>query len=1055
MAENEGKELELAITVAALEALETEGVVRRERLLEQFPGSSELIDSVLVALGVYEARVGEDRSAASVGSRELLNPGARLGEFEIQGELGRGGMGVVYRARQDSLGGREVALKVLPPALVAKDPRFLERFRREAALAAGVHDPHVAEVFGFGEENGLVFFAMQLVEGQPMDGVLKALARERRLGSSRYQAREYVRDVVTLVRTLASGVGALHARGLVHRDIKPSNVILAGLDDTDPATLFEALREAQPVLIDFGLMRPVAESEMTGSQTMLGTTGFASPEARLGRKVDERADVFALGAILHDLLALTSPGDRDPATAGLSDVRTLNPAVDARLAAIVRMALDERPELRYSDARALARELDSYTQGRAIAALPTTPWHRLRLWVRRDTGHALSVIMGLGAAFVALLALTWGIAATVGARNVGREIQRLTERGELAAAADALHDVASHRTILEWLPGFDDQLGLAANYERLVAERLADDLVGKLDSTGEMSLAEVLVHVAAGGRAEYQLAHDRVLMLLTPGYEELSAPLFAFLARELEADRPAWRRAMAAESAAQISVCDPRVLATGEDLPAAEQELVNQLFDALNDLDPIGALSTRQFIFSALGGFASDATVRRLASLERIRDLESERLLMRGAKRTFTLRHAEGKTMPASLLGSWVRRGWSLMTDLELYDTEPVNSGRPWSGGPWGANGEHFTDGRDEVAGLVIEVFIHFAIATLEATGEERAALDQEDLGVIPRRIVEHMLRCYAARVEGLPRPEPCRWIDLIQKELNSRLPSSPPLEGSAALRTLQGGIGTAPVFDKITFLTTMSDQRAFRFENIWDQTTPLKLEEHEVDEPLPTVAWGRMWIESGEPRLAGRARELQWFGGAVQTDMAYAPLGRIEFRAPRRAWLEVTFELPARTDHAVVRIWHHCAGRAPLPFQGRAEARVTLNGSKDVLLPLVGTTRGSVRSFRAWPEATRLDPERPGSVAGLTERAQALSTSVFEDFLAKDKRDDRRFLSYYDELVVPARELVGFDKLTIRYEHADGPNLIWLEGIEVGFGISPVLTTPGETPVEKKIGNL
>lgn len=1043
LAENNGKELELAITVAALEQLETEGAVWRGRLLEEFPGADELVDSVLVALGVYETRVDEDRAVQGGPRIETLNLGDRLGDFEIQGELGRGGMGVVYRARQGTLGGREVALKVLPPALVAKDPRFLERFRREAALAADVHDPHVAEVFGFGEEGGLVFFAMQLVEGQPMDRVLKALARERRLGSSRHQTREYVRDVVALTHTLARGVAALHSRGLVHRDIKPSNVILAGLKDEPPARLFETLRTTQPVLIDFGLMRPVAESEMTGSQTMLGTTGFASPEARLGRKVDERADVFALGAILHDLLALTPPGDRDPATVGLSDVRTLNPAVDARLAAIVRMALDERPELRYADAQALEREMDAYVNGRAIAALPTTPWHRLRLWVRRDTGHALAVIMGIGAAFVVLLLLTWGIAVGVGARDAGQQVRQFIERGELAAAADALQGVTEDRMILGWLPGFDRELALAADYERLERERLKDDLEGRLETQGEMSLAQVLLHLAAGSRAEYQLAHDRVLMLLlTPQYKELSPQLFTFLARELKDDRPAWRRAMAAESAAQISICDPRILDEGEALPPAEQALVSQLFDALERDDSI---DTRRFALSALGGFSSDAVSQRLVSLKPSLDLECERLLLRGFKRTFALRHAKGKTMPASLLGAWVRRGWSLMTNPELYTVEPISSGRPWTGGPWSANGKHFMDGRCEVPGLVVDAFTQFAVASLEATGEARDNFSREDLGVTPRRVIEHMLTCYAAHLEEQPPPETWLWIDAIASSLTSELAPDAALEQAMPLREIQGGVMQVPIYDERALLDTLADRRAFNFENIWNQETEPKLEEHAIVGALPAASWGRISIESEEPQLAGRARSLRWFGGDLQTNPGHAPLGHIELRAPRRAWLEATFDLPARADHAIVRIWHHNAGRAPLPFQGRSVARVTLNGSKQVLLPLDGTTPSSPRSFHSWPEAVSLDQATPQPVADLTARAQALSTGIFESFLARAKRDERRLSSYFDELVVPARDLVGFDKLTVRYEHADGPNLIWFEGIEVGFGVSPVLASPGD----------
>ncbi len=434
--------LKLEIVETALEMIDEFGGVTPEDLLDRFPDSQETVDAALRALGVYETRMVQDRRQGTAGtSDELLKPGAVVGDYQIECILGHGAMGIVYRARQRSLAERVVALKVLPPALVAQDPRFLERFRREAALAAEIHDANVAEVYGFGQEDGLVFFAMQLIDGRSMGDVMKSLIVRRRLGDNVHESPAYIRQIVVLMREVARAVMALHARGLVHRDVKPSNVILAESSEND----LEALN-TKPVLIDFGLLRPVLESDLTGSQTMLGTPAYASPEAKLGRDVDKRADVFALGATLYAFLSLTSADSREATKDDTHHVNVTNPAVDNRLDAIVRMALEHRRELRYEDAGALLEDLDRYLANEPVRALPETAVGRVRLWTRRNPERSSLWLVG-----IALAVVLFGVSSFVAGawayplyRDAGRGLE-LEEQGDLLHARELLRPLAESR----------------------------------------------------------------------------------------------------------------------------------------------------------------------------------------------------------------------------------------------------------------------------------------------------------------------------------------------------------------------------------------------------------------------------------------------------------------------------------------------------------------------------------------------------------------------------------------------------------------------------------
>lgn len=574
--------LRVQIAEAALELIDKMGFAQPGALLEKFPGQEAEIEAALRALGLYQTAITADRLRARTDEeRQLLAAGDVLGDFEITELLGRGNMGQVYRARQRSLDGRIVALKVLPPELVARDPRFLERFRREAALAAKVHDPRLAEVFGYGEERGLVFFAMQLVEGRTLSEVLGGLTRASDAGKLDCETESYVRRVVELVLGVTEAAAALHARGLVHRDIKPSNILLEGARGDD----IEALG-MPAVLVDFGLLRPVDDSELTGSRTLLGTPAYAPPEARLGQAVDARADVFALGALLYTLLSLTPADTRRCDDRGTHCVRSLNRAVDERLDAVVRTALEDKRELRYANGAALAAELTRYLAGEPVMALPETSLGRFRLWRRRYPERSLSVILvgivvagALSAAsfFIGGWAYPLYRAASIAAA--------LEDEGDLAGAAQTWRPVFESDWA-EWLP-------LLPGDAKRSKRRLANGGI----------FADALAMLRAGLDRKAHEELERIFVASYPG--QVADMVLCLLTHELSAEdtRPETRR----EAAAAVArlYLDPRPRPRAQ-FPAGSPE--RKLFDALvATVETERASSQRQpllleYAVAALGG---------------------------------------------------------------------------------------------------------------------------------------------------------------------------------------------------------------------------------------------------------------------------------------------------------------------------------------------------------------------------------------------------------------------------------------------------------------------
>lgn len=263
-----------------------------------------------------------------------LAEGSVFAGYEVGSVLGRGAMGVVYQARDPKLE-RDVALKVVAEHL-AQDASFRERFVQEARAVARVEHPGVVAIYQTGEERGVPFLAMRLVRGRELS---KVLAEHGRLTPD---------EALRLLRPVAEGLDAAHAAGIVHRDVKPANIIVPA--DGSP-----------PVLVDFGIGRVMQETRATQTGSWVGTVDYVAPEQIRGGAVDGRADQYALGCVMHELVMGTPPFRRDDTIQTLfaqaSDpppvIATGDAEADARLNAAVGRALAKRPEERFATCRDL------------------------------------------------------------------------------------------------------------------------------------------------------------------------------------------------------------------------------------------------------------------------------------------------------------------------------------------------------------------------------------------------------------------------------------------------------------------------------------------------------------------------------------------------------------------------------------------------------------------------------------------------------------------------------------------------------------------------------
>jgi hypothetical protein len=412
--------------------------------------------------------------------------------YDVLGELGRGAMGVVYKARQHSLG-RLVALKMLAPG-AAGSAGHAARFRAEALLTARLHHPNIVQIYEIGTHQGQPFFALELVEGGNLASHLRGNPQP-------------VNDAARLMVVLARAVHAAHSRGIIHRDLKPANILLAregepGREGEAPAEPPAPARggagsagaspsRRPPKITDFGLAKDLGSGGDSQTGDILGTPCYMAPEQARGRvrEVGPAADIYALGVILYEMLT-----GRPPFMAGtwmetLREVQERQPVPPRRLRAatprdletICLKCLAKEPPRRYASAAALADDLERFLDGRPIRARRVSLRERAVKWVRRRP--ALAALLAVAAAALVAFGVIGYLAAAEARRQelARTEVTGLLRQGRNAVQHGELHEARSRAAVAvdrsraepalaDLLPGAEE---LLSESERRLAEQAA------------------------------------------------------------------------------------------------------------------------------------------------------------------------------------------------------------------------------------------------------------------------------------------------------------------------------------------------------------------------------------------------------------------------------------------------------------------------------------------------------------------------------------------------------------------------------------------------------
>jgi tetratricopeptide (TPR) repeat protein len=399
-----------------------------------------------------------------------------FGDYELQKELGRGGMGVVYKAVQVSLN-RPVAIKMIKAGVLA-DAAELQRFQNEAEAVALLDHAGIVPVYEVGEHNGQRYFSMKLVEGGNLANQLATMKTNPGAAA-------------TLLAKTAEAVHHAHMRGILHRDLKPANILV------DP--------EGHPHVTDFGLAKRVeGDIEMTLSGAILGTPAYMSPEQAIGRRgsITTASDVYGLGAILYALLAGKAPFGGDSVMDTLDAVRTrppepprkFNPNTPLDLETICLKCLEKDPRRRYASAHELASDLTNWLESRPITARRVGATERACLWCKRKPAIAglaaavvLAVVFGTGAVIVVQTGSNRALGKKNGelqSTNAKLEKQRARSEEREKQAIDAVNRFGK---AVGTEPALKNSADLAELRKRLMKEPLAffKDLRDSLQADGD------------------------------------------------------------------------------------------------------------------------------------------------------------------------------------------------------------------------------------------------------------------------------------------------------------------------------------------------------------------------------------------------------------------------------------------------------------------------------------------------------------------------------------------------------------------------------------------
>jgi len=429
-----------SLLVGCLESLQRGETIDRDALARDFPKYAEEIGQFLsdrelleqvaselkdaepshVSISAYEQTVVSKSGTDDFAIGETIR---YIGEYEILEEIARGGMGVVFRARQQKLR-RIVALKMILAGRLA-DRLDVERFQREARAAGRLKHPAIVPVHEIGEHEGRHYFTMDFVEGQSLGKVI-------------HDETLSPRNAAQIVKTVAEAVQYAHREGIVHRDLKPANVLLD--------------RDNHPHVTDFGLARMLAsvdeesQAELTASGQILGTPSYMSPEQASGKQdlVGPASDIYSLGAILYACLTGRAPFVADSPVDTLLQVmkkepvspRALNPSVPKDLETICLKCLTKEPHKRYGTALELADDLQRFMEGRPVVARPTGPISKTVRWCRRNKALA---------ALLSLLFLSMAVGTYVSARYAVAAVRHAQDANRARAHAETQQEIAEEQ----------------------------------------------------------------------------------------------------------------------------------------------------------------------------------------------------------------------------------------------------------------------------------------------------------------------------------------------------------------------------------------------------------------------------------------------------------------------------------------------------------------------------------------------------------------------------------------------------------------------------------
>ncbi|MEM7205426.1 MAG: serine/threonine-protein kinase [Planctomycetota bacterium] len=400
---------------------------------------------------------------------EVSDMPERLGDYRITGLLGRGGMGTVYEAFQESLE-REVALKVLSPTF-SNDPTMRARFRSEARATASLHHAHIVPIYDFGETGGVLYFAMEKIVGVSLDKHIAAAQRRRRWVMD-------PREAAGRFAGVAEALGHAHRRRILHRDVKPGNLLVAPDDSL--------------LLVDFGLSKIVGEHSrnLTAGGAFLGTLSYASPEQARGESPAPPGDLYSLGVTLFEAVTGQLPLSGENTESMLqallhgrpARLREVVPRSPRDLDAVLDRLLQKDPRDRYADGEELARDLRRVAEGEPVRVRRQPLW--VRLWRRAKRRPELAASIAV-ASLLALLSLTLVVANW----RVRQDSQEVEHRNELqlamTAAARQEGGAFGPPGLLSSLVGVDAPLvesgdDVIAHLDRAAALMPGDPLCGEL-----------------------------------------------------------------------------------------------------------------------------------------------------------------------------------------------------------------------------------------------------------------------------------------------------------------------------------------------------------------------------------------------------------------------------------------------------------------------------------------------------------------------------------------------------------------------------------------------